>query len=73
LIAIALAVFGLCLSLFIRPRRVWVRLTNSGDGTSLVEVAGLDRADARAGLDDDVSELANILSGATGTKEPGRT
>ena len=62
LAAIAFAVFGLCLSLFIRPRRVWVRLRSGREGTTLVEVAGLDRADARAGLDDDVSELASTLT-----------
>lgn len=61
--AIAFAVFGLCLSLFIRPRRVWVR-TRRGDGGSVaVEVGGLDRADARAGLSEDVAELATELSG----------
>ena len=62
LTAIGLAVLGLCLSLFIRPRRVWVRLrgpgTGAGGGRRLVEVGGLDRADARAGLTEDVDELA---------------
>jgi cytochrome c biogenesis protein len=89
LAAIGFAVLGLCLSLFVRPRRVWVRLRSDtgrlrsdagrlrsdagrvaaadqavGDRTTLVEVAGLDRADARAGLDDDIRELAAHLSGA---------
>jgi cytochrome c biogenesis protein len=66
LAAIGFAVLGLCLSLFVRPRRVWVRARTSGgdaaDRTTLVEVAGLDRADARAGLDDDVRELAAGLT-----------
>ena len=35
--------FGLLGSLFIRPRRVWVRARQDGDGT-LVEVAALDRS-----------------------------
>jgi cytochrome c biogenesis protein len=62
LAAIAFAVFGLCLSLFIRPRRVWVRVQRRAGATTLVEVAGLDRADARAGLDDDITELAARLT-----------
>jgi cytochrome c biogenesis protein len=63
--AIGFAVVGLCLSLFIRPRRVWVRARRGEDGPTLVEVAGLDRADARAGLDEDVAELAAGWSGDT--------
>jgi cytochrome c biogenesis protein len=66
--AIAFAVAGLCLSLFIRPRRVWVRARRAGDGPTVVEVAGLDRADARAGLSEDVAELATVLAGP----RPGR-
>jgi cytochrome c biogenesis protein len=60
--SIGFAVLGLCLSLFVRPRRVWVRLRRSEAGSSVVEVAGLDRADARAGLGDDVAELAAGLA-----------
>jgi cytochrome c biogenesis protein len=63
LAAIGFAVLGLCLSLFVRPRRVWVRLRSGAGGTTLVEVGGLDRADARAGLDDDVRDLATALAG----------
>ena len=62
LLAIGFAVLGLCLSLFIRPRRIWVRLHR--DGTA-VEVGGLDRADARGGLTEDVAELAEELAGPT--------
>jgi cytochrome c biogenesis protein len=62
LVAIAFAVLGLCLSLFVRPRRVWVRVVAAPDGSSLLEVGGLDRADARAGLTEDVAELAEELS-----------
>jgi cytochrome c biogenesis protein len=65
LVAIALAVLGLCLSLFVRPRRVWVRVVGAPDGSSVLEVGGLDRADARAGLTEDVAELAGELSGAS--------
>ena len=62
LVALGFAVAGLCLSLFVRPRRVWVRVRCVDDGHSLVEVGGLDRADARAGLSEDVAELAEELS-----------
>ncbi len=62
LVAIGFAVLGLCLSLFIRPRRVWLRASRSEDGSTLLEVGGLDRADARAGLTEDVSELAAELA-----------
>ncbi|HZP15761.1 MAG TPA: cytochrome c biogenesis protein ResB, partial [Nocardioides sp.] len=39
---VSLALFGLMGSLFIRPRRVWVRATPTAGGT-LVEIASLDR------------------------------
>jgi cytochrome c biogenesis protein len=61
LVALAFAVAGLCLSLFVRPRRIWVRVRPADDGHNLVEVGGLDRADARVGLSDDVAELAAEL------------
>ena len=60
--AVGAAVLGLCLSLFVRPRRVWIRTSDPEDGSSLVEIGGLDRADARAGLAEDVEELANQLA-----------
>ncbi|MFT4166804.1 MAG: cytochrome c biogenesis protein ResB [Microlunatus sp.] len=59
--SIGAAVLGLCLSLFIRPRRVWVRVREDGAGSRLIEVGGLDRADARGGLSEDVAELADEL------------
>lgn len=62
--AISVAVLGLCLSLFIRPRRVWARVRTNADGSRLLEVGGLDRADARAGLDTDVADLAAQVSAA---------
>ena len=69
--AVGFAVAGLCFSLFVRPRRVWVRIAEAdpdpdadGDAnTKVVEVGGLDRADARAGLTEDVAELAEQLAG----------
>lgn len=62
--AIGFAVLGLCLSLFVRPRRVWVKVGRGGDpdGPTVVEVGGLDRADARGGLVEDVDELAGELA-----------
>ena len=40
---VVLALIGLLASLFIRPRRIWVRTRTEG-GRTLVEVAGLDRS-----------------------------
>lgn len=54
--AIGCAVLGLCFSLFIRPRRVWARLRTT-KGSTVFEIAGLDRADARTGLQEDVADL----------------
>src|SRR5690606_29957780 len=65
---VVLALLGLMLSLFIRPRRVWVRVrqaTSQGrdDGLggnaprTLVEVAGLDRS----GSSDDPGRLADAV------------
>jgi cytochrome c biogenesis protein len=62
LIALGFAVTGLCLSLFVRPRRVWIRVRGGEAARNVVEVGGLDRADARAGLTEDVAELAAELS-----------
>ena len=57
---VALALIGLLASLFIRPRRIWVRARNEG-GRTLVEVAGLDRrrgGDLTDGVDDLRSRFA---------------
>jgi len=62
LIALGFAVAGLCLSLFVRPRRVWIRVQDGEADHKVLEVGGLDRADARAGLTNDVAELAAELS-----------
>jgi cytochrome c biogenesis protein len=67
--SVLIAVAGLCVSLFTRPRRLWLRITdvNSGDGGDAgrlrIQVGGLDRADARAGLDEDVAELLDAARG----------
>ncbi len=59
LTGVVLALLGLLGSLFIRPRRVWVR-ARRGEGGTLVEVAVLDRsagADVGAALEDLVTAL----------------
>jgi len=55
LLGVSLALLGLLGSLYIRPRRIWVRARRTEDGT-LVEVAGLDRS----GGDDTGAELESI-------------
>ncbi len=62
LAGVVLALLGLLGSLFIRPRRVWVRVTPAADGAqgTLVEVAALDRSgggDVAAVIDELVAEL----------------
>ena len=41
-------VLGLCLSLFVRRRRLWVRATGTEAGRTVVEVGGLARTDPEA-------------------------
>jgi cytochrome c biogenesis protein len=44
LAGVILALVGLLGSLFVRPRRVWVRARRAADGTTTVQVAALDRS-----------------------------
>lgn len=67
--AIAAAIAGLYLSLFVRPRRVWLRLSPGSDETAVLEVAGLDRANNRSGLNDDVQTLLTTLTGVDDPKK----
>jgi cytochrome c biogenesis protein len=63
LAGVVLALLGLLLSLFVRPRRVWVRARTEG-GTTRVEVAGLDRtgsSDPERGAAADVEQLVTTL------------
>jgi cytochrome c biogenesis protein len=64
---VVLALLGLMGSLFVRPRRTWVRVTRPAgpDGRTLVEVAGLDRGSAGVGLDQEVAELAEQVAPPT--------
>ncbi|WP_420174184.1 cytochrome c biogenesis protein ResB [Luteococcus sp. OSA5] len=64
--SVAAGIIGLCLSLFVRPRRLWVRTRVAQDGSQQIEVAGLDRADARTGLTEHVDELAAAAAGTAG-------
>ena len=61
LTGVVAALLGLLGSLFVRPRRVWVRARRRDDGTTLVEVARLDRS---SGGDPETgrSELAAIVA-----------
>ncbi len=62
------AVLGLLGSLGIRRRRIWVRVTEQGDGTRLVEVAGLARTEGAtptAEVTDAAEELASQLTVVT--------
>ena len=65
LAGVVLALLGLLGSLFIRPRRVWVRARRedlADGGVTLVEVAGLDRS----GGGDVAAELAEIVTALQG-------
>ncbi|MFC4783114.1 cytochrome c biogenesis protein ResB [Nocardioides sp. MAHUQ-72] len=61
LAGVVLALIGLLGSLFIRPRRVWVRARRE-DGVTLVEVAALDRS----GGGDVATVLADIVAALPG-------
>jgi cytochrome c biogenesis protein len=61
LVGVVAALLGLLGSLFVRPRRLWVRARRQEDGRTLVEVARLDRSsggDPETGRD----ELADIVA-----------
>lgn len=63
------AIIGLLFSLFVRPRRTWVRI-RPADGHTLVEVAALDRVpggDPRAHVTELMSSLRKSLSASSPT------
>jgi cytochrome c biogenesis protein len=64
LLGVVLALVGLLGSLFIRPRRVWVRARRE-DGATLVEVAALDRSGG--------GDLGAVLSSVVDALQPDRT
>jgi cytochrome c biogenesis protein len=63
LTAAVLALAGLMLSLFVRRRRVWVRVGDAPGGRTLVEVAGLARSEgeSRDALAEEVGALAEQM------------
>lgn len=66
LIASVVALAGLMMSLFIQRRRVWVRASDAGSRTTVVEVAGLARSD-EADLAPVVQEVVDgIRAGSAG-------
>ena len=65
--ALALGVLGLCFSLFVRPRRIWVKVLDDDQ----VEVGGLDRAESRSGLAEDITAVLSSVSPRTSTQPPG--
>ena len=65
---VVLALAGLLLSLFVRPRRVWVRASRAGNGTTHVDVAGLDRSSAG----DVEAEVSEVVAGLRQLTEPAR-
>lgn len=70
LAGVVLALLGLLGSLFIRPRRLWVRARRQDDGTTLVEVARLDRSSA-GDPEDGAAEMGDVVAALQGrtTKE----
>ncbi|WP_244963085.1 cytochrome c biogenesis protein ResB [Nocardioides dongkuii] len=71
LAGVVLALIGLLGSLFIRPRRVWVRARRV-DGGTLVEVAALDRSgggDVTTEIDEVVAALRGDTSSSTRDEE----
>lgn len=71
LVGVVLALIGLLGSLFVRPRRVWVRVRREG-GRTLVEVAGLDRS-AGGDLSGEIEGLVAALAPANARPDPGPT
>ncbi|GGK99473.1 cytochrome c biosynthesis protein [Sphaerisporangium melleum] len=69
LVAAALAVLGLVLSLTVRRRRVWVRVTEDGDGAArTVDVGGLPRTEG--GDTAFAEEFGQIVTALTGVAPP---
>jgi cytochrome c biogenesis protein len=79
LAGVVLALLGLLASLFVRPRRLWVRARRQDDGTTLVELARLDRSsggdpeDGAAELADVVAQLQDPTRTSTSSRTSSRT
>lgn len=61
-----LAVAGLLASLYVRRRRVWIRATEGEDGSTVVELAGLQRSDGG----DLEAEVGSVSDGVLGRLRP---
>jgi cytochrome c biogenesis protein len=66
LVFAGLALGGLMLSLFVRRRRVWVRVGRDEDGRTVVEVAGLARGEDEGLAVEVGSVLEEIVPGGSG-------
>jgi cytochrome c biogenesis protein len=71
LLAAILAITGLALSLLVRRRRVWVRVSSAAGGATVVAVAGLTRSE-HATVSEEVDALASHL-GTVRTTAPRTT
>jgi cytochrome c biogenesis protein len=60
LLGVLLALLGLMGSLFIRPRRAWVRVRRDDGGRTVVELAGLDRSSG-GNLAEEIDELESLI------------
>jgi cytochrome c biogenesis protein len=69
LIAVGLAILGLVLSLLIRRRRIWVKVLPTDGAGSLVQVAGLAKADPGR-LPDEVARVIRAISPETTQDDP---
>lgn len=62
---VVLALVGLLGSLFIRPRRIWVRTRERGDGTgAVVEIGLLDRSTGAGGGEEELQGILDEVHGA---------
>ena len=65
LTGVVVALIGLLGSLFVRPRRMWVRARRRDDGTTVVEVARLDRSSG-GDPEDGTAEIADVVAALQG-------
>jgi cytochrome c biogenesis protein len=64
LVAAVAAITGLALSLLVRRRRIWVRVSSGPEGVTVVEVAGLTRSE-HTSVAEEVDALASTLGATT--------
>lgn len=72
LAGVVLALLGLLGSLFVRPRRLWVRARRQDDGTTLVELGRLDRSSG-GDPEDGAAELAEVVAALQDPTGPATT